>query len=232
MSKAKKNLITAIVSAIILTLTIAVYLLLPYEKADIDKLIFFHAIAAELLACISILFCNCVSDKNRLALAAGGYTISVLYIVLFAGASLLFGIYYRNAMTAYRIIFSVFTALFIAAVILIYFGGKEVSEKTKDTESACLFFKKLEYKVESLYENAVNGEIAKKMHRIQDAIKSCDQSSKVETDELISQGLDEMKELLCAPEIDESKVSEIFEKIMRLIKQRGAEIGQMKMGGI
>ena len=232
MNKSKKNSVTSIVVIIVLLLTAAVYLLLPYNKEKTDAIVFFCIIVAEILSYINLLFYNRVSDRRKLALAAGGYTITAIYFVCSAATAFLFGIYYRNAILTYEILVSVLTAFFIIASVLIYLGGRKAAEENREIESACSFFKNLEYKAESLYADAKNEKAAKELQRIQDAIKSCDQSKRVETDCIINQSMDVLRALLEAPEPDTEKVTKLSGKIICLIKQRNTEVSQLKMGGI
>lgn len=228
MNATKKNVLTSIVAIIALSLTGAVYALLPYAKEKADILVFACTLGAEILAYINLLFYNCVSDKKRLALAAGGYSVTAVYLVLSVIASLVFGLYYRHALSAYTIIVAVLAALFIIVVILIYVGEKKVIENNNDAETACLFFKNLEYKVESLCANTADEDVAKELKRLRDAIKSCDHSNRVETDTLIKQQVDLLAESLK----DTDTMRDVSEKILCLIRQRSTEVCQLKMGGI
>ncbi len=232
MNIAKKNFIVSIIAVILFALGVGIYFLLPYEKTNTDNIVFISAITTKALAYLNLLFYNVVSNKKKLALTAGGYSITAIYLVVSAVLSLLFGFYYRNAMSTYKILMCVLTAGFIIIDILIYIGVRKVGDKSKEVENACSFFKTLEYKIENLCINTKDEAILKDLTKINDAIKSCDQSTLVITDKQISQQLDLLFELLNKTDTDTEKVMTATEKMMALITQRNIEVQKLKTGGI
>ena len=232
MNKLKKNLISTFGFLLLVALTVAIYYLLPYEKLLMDKTTTLGVIASEVITWLGTLFYNTVSSKKKLTMTAGGYTILFGYQVLVIVLSVLFAFYYRNAIATYKIIFVCLTGVFLISSVLVYFFGKKVSDKANAIDSACHFFKALEYKTESLCsidcEKNIHGEIKK----INDAVRSCDQSICVDTDNLIDESINVLLEQLNAKEINNNKIIEICEKTMCLIKQRNAEVSRLKIGGI
>ena len=232
MTITKKNIIVSIIAVILIALGTGIYFLLPYEKTNTDNIVFMFAIATKILAYFNLIFYNKVSNKKKLALTAGGYTLTIIYLVFSAVISLLFGLYYRNAMATYKILMCGITAFFIIIDILIYIGVKKVDDKSSEVENACSFFKTLEYKIENLCLNTKDENLTKEFLKIKDAIKSCDQSTIATTDKQINQQLDLLLELINNPTIEADKVMTANEKMIALITQRNTEVQKLKAGGI
>lgn len=232
MNKLKKNLISAFVFLLLIALTVVIYYLLPYEKLIIDKTTILGVVVSEAITLLGTLFYNTVSGKKKLTMAAGGYTILCGYQVLVIIISMLFAFYYRNAIATYKIIFVCLTGAFLISSVLVYFFGKRVSDKATVVDNACRFFKALEHKTENL--SSINCEkvIHSELKRIDDAVRSCDQSVCIDTDKIIEDSVDSLMEQLNVKEINNDKIFEICEKTMRLIQQRNAEVCRLKIGGI
>lgn len=232
MRKLKKNLISTFSFLLLIALTVAIYYLLPYEKSLMDKITLFGVVVSEVITLLGTLFYNTVSGKKKLTMTAGGYTILFGYQVLVIVLSMLFAFYYRNAIATYKIIVVCLTGVFLISSALVYFFGKKVSDKADTVDNACHFFKTLEYKTESLKsidcEKIIYGELKK----IDDAVRSCDQSVCVDTDNLIDKNIIVLLEQLNLKERNNDKILEICEKTMCLIKQRNAEVRGLKIGGV
>ena len=232
MNKLKNNLISTFGFLLFIALTVVIYYLLPYEKLLMDKNTLFGVIISEVITLLGTLFYNTVSDKKKLTMTAGGYTILFGYQVSVIILSILFVFYYRNAIATYKIIFVCLTGVFLISLVLVYFSGKKVSDKANAVDNACRFFKVLEYKTECLNsidcEKAIHSELIK----IDGAVKSCDQSVCVDTDRLIDDSVNALLELLNVKEINNNQVLGSCEKTMCLINQRNAEVCRLKVGGI
>ena len=116
--------------------------------------------------------------------------------------------------------------------VLVYFFGKKVSDKANAVDNACRFFKALEYKTESLNSIDCEKNIHGELKKIDDAVRSCDQSVCVDTDNLIDESVNALLEQLNLKERNNDRILEICEKTMCLIKQRNAEVSRLKIGGI
>lgn len=228
----KKNLLSALIFALIIAVSTVIDVLLPYDKTDFDKLIIQCIVSSQLLSFINVLVYNAVSSKKKLSLAAGGYTSSVVYVVLSAVISVLFSIYYRHAEKTYLIILTVMTAVFVIASILIYIIGKSTASNAARVEESSAAFKALEYLTESICRDNDNPAYDTILRKISEAIKSCDQSSYVETDNEIDQCLHQLKAQMDSNSADDKKIEAICEKITALIKQRTSEVSGLKLGGI
>lgn len=232
MRKLKKNLISTFGFLLLIALTVAIYYLLPYEKLLMDKTTLFGVVVSEVITLLGTLFYNTVSGKKKLTMTAGGYTILFGYQVLVIVLSMLFAFYYRNAIATYKIVFLCLTGVFLISSVLVYFFGKKVSDKANAVDNACRFFKSLEYKTENLCsidcEKTIHGEFKK----IDDAVRSCDQSICVDTDNLIDESVNALLKQLNVKEPNNNKILEICERTMCLIKQRNAEACRLKIGGI
>ena len=232
MNKLKKNLISTFGFLLLVALTVAIYYLLPYEKLLMDKTTTLGVIASEVITWLGTLFYNTVSSKKKLTMTAGGYTILFGYQVLVIVLSVLFAFYYRNAIATYKIIFVCLTGLFLISSVLVYFFGKKVSDKANAVDSACRFFKALEYKTESLTSFDCEKAIHIELKKIDDAIRSCDQSVCVDTDIVIECSVNSLLEQMNVKEKNNDKILEICEKTLCFIKQRNAEVCRLKIGGI
>lgn len=232
MRKLKKNLISTFGFLLLIALTVAIYYLLPYEKLLMDKTTLFGVIVSEVITLLGTLFYNTVSGKKKLTMTAGGYTILFGYQALVFILSILFAFYYRNAIATYKIVFVCLTGVFFISSVLVYFFGKKVADKSNDVDNACRFFKELEYKTESLNSIDCEKTIHCELKKIDDAVKSCDQSVCVDTDNLIDESINTLLEQLNLKEGNNERILEICEKTMCLIKQRNAEVSRLKIGGI
>lgn len=228
----KKNLFSALIFAIIIAVSMIIYALIPYEKSDFDKLVMQCVISSEVLGFLNALVYNAVSSKKKLSLAAGGYTSSIIYVGLSVTVSVLFSIYYRHAEKTYLILFTIITAVFVIASILIYIIGKSTASNTAKVEKCSAAFKEFEYIMESICRDNENPSYRTSFEKISEAIKSCDQSSYVETDDKIHRCLQQLKDQMDSDSSDEKKVEAISEKIFALIKQRTSEVSGLKLGGI
>lgn len=197
-----------------------------------DKTTLFGVMVSEAITGLGTLFYNTVADKKKLTMTAGGYTILFGYQVLVIVLSLLFSFYYRNAIATYKIIFVCLTGVFLISSVLVYFFGKKVSDKANAVDNACRFFKALEYKTESLNSIDCEKNIHVEIKKIDDAVKSCDQSVYVDTDNLIDESVNTLLEQLNVKERNNDRVLEICEKTTCLIKQRNAEVSRLKIGDI
>lgn len=228
----KKNLFSALIFAIIIAVSMIIYGLVPYEKSDFDKLVIQCVVSSEVLSFLNLLVYNAVSSKKKLSLVAGGYTSSVVYVGLSVIVSVLFTIYYRHAEKTYLILMTVITSVFVIASILIYIIGKSTASNTAKVEKSSAAYKEFEYIIESICRDNENPAYSTIFEKLSEAIKSCDQSSYVETDDEIHMRLQQLKDQINSCNCDEKKVKAISEKIFALIKQRTSEVSGLKLGGI
>lgn len=232
MSIAHKNLMVSCIGVTLIALIIGVYVLLPYEKSSVDRIVFAGAISSIVIAFAALLIFNTVSRGHALISASGGYAITTLYWAISSVLSLLFGCVFRNAVTAYQISMCVLLAGFLIADILVYFGARMACKQEEQTECACLFFKTMECKLELLSSNRVDEELFAALSIIKDAIKSCDQSTLVEADEQLGLQLDALISLLSQPTIEVGKALLAADKAMTFIEQRSIDVQLQKTGGV
>ena len=232
MNKLKKNLISTFVFLLLIALTVVIYYLLPYEKLIIDKATILGVVVSEIITLFGALFYNTVSGKKKLTMAAGGYTILFGYQVLVIILSMLFAFYYRNAVATYKIISVCVTGVFLISLVLVYFFGKKVSDKATIVDNACRFFKALEHKTDSLSSIDCEKRIHSELKKIDEAVRSCDQSVCIDTDRIIEDRVNSLLEQLNVKEINNDRILEICEKTICLIRQRNAEVCRLKIGGI
>ncbi len=232
MKKLKKNLISVFIFLLLIALTVVIYYLLPYEKALPDQTIFFGVVASEVITLLGTLFYHTASGKKRLPLIAGGYTILFGYQVLIFILSTLFALRYRNAIATYKIIFACFTGACLLACVLVYFFGRKVAEEADNLDHACRFFHELEYKTEKLCSFDCEGSIHGELKKIDDAVKNCDHSICVNTDEQINDNINCLLERFHIKEMNSGKILELCENTICLIRQRNAEACKAKLGGV
>jgi len=229
---AKKNLISSFLLIIIGLITFAIYTLLPFEKTSMDYRITSCVFASELLCFLTVICINIISSKEKLALAAGGYTSVIVYLMLQIIVSVIFAIYFRNAQSTYLIIAISITAVFVISIVLIVIFGKSIYEKTSNVEKSSQFFKMLEYKVQSLYENCNNSDSSDKVKKLLEEIKNCDQSNLVATDSEISVSIDSLIKQMQDKNISSEEIEKSFVRISNLISKRSLEVSQTKLGGV
>ena len=232
MKLAKKNLLSAAITLIIMALSYAVYLIIPIEKEQHDQIILITMLAIEILCFINLLLFNCVADKKRIVLVSGGYTLTLIHFLLTAVVSLVFTFYYRYAQSAYLLMISVISALFLIAVISMCVFGKRVSEQANSVVDSSQKFKNIEYKVKRICLDQENSEYSDLSEKLCDAIKSCDQSTYIATDDHISDLIDGLVTTFDSDKNNKNAILEIYDKLFALINQRNIEVGNLKMGGI
>ena len=152
--------------------------------------------------------------------------------MLSAAIAILFSIYYKQAEKTFLILMSVLTVVFVIVSILIYIIGKATASNAAKVERSSAAFKKFEYTMESICRDNDNYEYSATFDKIMEAIKSCDQSSYVDTDNEIYGCLEQLKDQMKNNEKENEKIVAICEKIVALIKQRGTEVNNLKLGGI
>jgi len=121
--------------------------------------------------------------------------------------------------------------MFIIVSILIYIIGKATASNAAKVEQSSAAFKKLEYIMGSICEENDNPQYQATFDKMMEAIKSCDQSNYVDTDNDIYQCLEQLKARK-GNEGGNKNIDEICEKVFALIKQRTAEVSRLKFGGV
>ncbi len=232
MRKIKKNLISVFVFFILIALTLTTYYLLTYEKTLMDKTVLVCVAVSETATLSVTLFYNMVSGKKRLVMTAGGYTILFVYQIAVFILSVLFNFYYRDAVVTYKIIFMFLSGVFLVSSVLIYSLGKKVSDKANAVDDICGFFKMLEYKTGNLSTINCEKTIHSEFEKIDDAVKSCDQSVWVDTDALIDKNINTLLEQMNVKKKDNDIILGICEKTFSLIEQRNAQVSRLKIGGV
>lgn len=228
----KKNFYSVIVGCIVLFVTVCIYLLLPFKKESVDYFTFAGVAMAQVISLIALIIFNNVTSRKKLALSAGGYTSILVYLLLSVAASVLFSIYCRNAPKTYILVETVLTAVFVIALLSIYLTGNKIAADGVQAEAENYSFKTIEGNIDLMRTNPKNAVYRRELERIYEAYRSCDQSNYVKTDERIKEKIYELNRLLLTNPPDEHKTSELCELILQLIKQRGLEVNQLKLGGV
>jgi len=232
MNLSKKNLLSAVIFAVILFVTVSVYFLIPFKKEAIDWITFIGMITAQTLSFVAVMIFNTVTSKKRLALSAGSYTAILIYVCVSMGLSILFSAYYRNAPKTYFIIEIMVTAVFIISLIFIYLIGSKIAIDGKKSDAENHTFKVIESNLELMRGNPKNIDYKDFLNKIYEAYKSSDQSNYVVTDEKIKEKIYDLNSLLQSKATNLQQISELCELILQLIKQRNMEVNQLKLGGI
>lgn len=232
MKLAKKNAFTIVIALVVTVMSVAIYLLFPNADGGFSRQIIGCVIVAQFLSLVNVLFYNAVSSKKNFSLLSGGYTITGIYISVVVMISALFGIYYHQAWSTYLTLIIMISVVFFVATLTTYIIGSKVSDSATNTDKACATFKNLEYKMQIICSNNKLTEYSSILIKVLEAIKACDQSNFVETDEKIERCLDLLSSRLQDTAISNVEIDNTCEQILSLIRQRGMEVNQLKRGGV
>ncbi len=232
--KTRNRNIICFICLILILVTIALFFMLTENRVLIDWLGFGFMIAAELILMIGLLFMQRErGDQELTVLFPGMYSAIGLYAVLSIIVSFLYMIFFRGGAKYLISIQIVLFAAYLIIIALIYNVSHHVGKANATTVYSVNKMQGLLNRVAILQNINRNGMLGQKLNKLYDAIRFCDVSATVATDEDIAAKLTELQILI------ESNTEEpidaavgLIDDIMVLIKQRALEMRIVKSGGI
>lgn len=223
-----------IINFIVIVVTIALFFVLTEKRVLIDWLGISFILAVELILMISLMFLESASGHQiAIMFQSGMYSTIGVYTVFSIAASLLFMFLFRDGAKYLIAIQIILLAIILIIIVLIYISSGHVGESTTATLSSINKMQELMNKVVILQNTYENKVVGTKLNMVYEAIRYCDVSTTVATDDIIATKLEELKLLLDSATKEKSEtVEKLVVNILALIKQRNNEVSMMKAGGI
>lgn len=231
MKLAKKNLIITLITVIIIFSTIAIFLISPYKKIAMDYYILITVAVSEIVASVFILILNSRTDKGNVLVASGGYTTVVIYLILNIVVGILFGAYFRTAITAYRIISILILSFFVIIVLLLTYLGKRFKESMLQSKSDSEYFSRLIGEIDIVMQNPLSNSYISELEELRDDILCCDQGIRISDDQILDKYVNKLVELIYN-KTDAEEIRKCCMVIRNYMKNRMIKISQKRIGGI
>ncbi len=220
-----------ITSLILICITIVLFFILTENRVMIDWLGLGFILAAELIAAYSIHIVQIKGDQQQFTLL-GMYTVISLYTLISLGSSLLFLVFIRSGAKYLLTVQIILLVLYLIILAGMYKLGLHVDRTNAATQASINKMQELLNKVSMIQNLHGNGALRGKLDKLYDAIRYCDVSETVATDEIVSAKLTELQELASDGTEKQEAAEQLIENILVLMKQRTVEMKTIKAGGI
>lgn len=232
--KIRRLSIILLISAIVIAATIMLFFVLTGEREKIDWLGFGFLLTAELVMTIGLLLLEGMeSQSTGVLLRAGIYSTLGLYAVISIVTSVLFILFFRvngNYLTAIQI---VLLALAMIVIIIIHFANAHVSESNEAVLQSAGRMQLLLSRVTVLQGRNEAAVLKPQLDKLYEALRYCDVSVAVPTDDLVAARLGELEMLIGNDREEQAEnAARLINDILALMKQRSAEMSLVKAGGI
>lgn len=225
---------TEIIGLVLIVVTIAQFFLLTRNKELIDWISVGLILLAEVIMITSIIYI-----ERKLALKNAIMFRTGMYIVIggFTGASILtsilFQILFRDAVRYLFAIQLILVAIFVIIMVVVYHSSLYTGNINSSTKQAINKMNTLLSKVELIQSIHGNGQLKYELGQLNDAVRFCDVSTTVATDETIGARLVELHSMIDGTEEAQLEVTKkLIQDIMLLVKQRSQEVKLLKVGGV
>lgn len=232
--KTLNRAITGLISIILILVSIALFFMLTEKRVLIDWLGFAFIIAAELIFMVSLLFLQSERGSRELTVlypgvssAGGVYTILVIIV------SVIYMVFFREGAKYLLLVQIVLFAVYLIAIALIFNVSHHVGKANTAALNSVNKMQELLNRIVTLQNANRDGALGQKLNKLYDAIRFCDVSATVTTDEVIAAKLAELQ-ILVEDKREESveAAGALVDDIMVLVKQRATEMSILKSGGL
>jgi len=214
--------------------TIALFFILTEKRELIDWSSFCSILAVELILMLGLIILESKSgNRGVLLLRSGIYSVLGLYTFISIVVSILFMFTFREGTKYLIAIQIVLLAIVLITIVLIYFSSEHVGEANASTLNSISRMQELLNKVIILQSTYENDPISAKLNKLYEAIRYCDVSANVATDETIALKLSELQLILENGAVEQSETADkLIDNMLILMKQRATEMSSIKSGGI
>ncbi len=232
--KARNKTAVLMIGFILIVITLLLFYLLPEERQFIDWVgIGFIVLAEIVFSCSFIIIEKAAIKSEGTLLRSGGYSIISLYSFAALVISLLYMWLFREGIKYLLAIQLVLVAIAAILLILVVMSATHIAEKNKETLQAVSTMQVLLNKVIVLQNSEANKPYGQKLNLLYEAIRYCDNSASVPTDDLISSKISELEHMLeSSLENKDDRVDETIDQILLFMKKRTTEVSSLKVGRI
>lgn len=229
-----RNLVTAIIGGFMVACTLLIFFVTVNDKTKMDWLGLAFILFAEFI------FIGGVVLVDKLARSTFGimfrsiaYTTLGSYFITSSAIAIIFLTILRDHMR----LLIVLQFIVLAITLIIFLVGLSSSNYMQGRNQSVLHsvskIQTLTNQVTILKSNVDNKKYATQLEKIYEALRYCDNSSIVTTDDIVSEKLIELEKALIG-DYDEkdSKVNDLAESILLLVKKRSLEVNELKAGEI
>ncbi len=230
----RRNKITAVIGAIIVSVTLVVFFMITENREKIDWTGLIFILAAEIGLFGGLIGADIEAGRSSsLMLRSGAYSVLGIYAVTATSLSILF-----MSVSSLREHIKLFVAaqiilIAVAAAILLLLiaSSRSVSEKHSAAEQSVSKMQAFIGRVLAMKEDPKNSAYAASLSEIYETMKYSDASASLTGDDMISQKIAELETLLSSEADGKGeKASSIMDDILSLLKQRSAEMKISKHG--
>lgn len=233
MKSRSKNVIM-LVGFILIAATIALFFILTENRLLIDWLCFSFMLIAELILTASLLTMESIGKTTAgIMLRSGIYSTVVIYTMISIIVSIISMLFFREEakfFVAIQIVLMVITAIILE---LMYISSVHIADLNTSTVQSVNKMQELLNKVITLQSENCNTRISVQLNKLYEAIRYCDVSETVVTDDIIANKIVELELLLGSELVDKIEAAtKLIDYMLALMKQRAAEVSMLKAGGI
>ncbi|RNC28481.1 MAG: hypothetical protein AWM53_01461 [Candidatus Dichloromethanomonas elyunquensis] len=231
----RRTVPAAIIGLIIVSVTLLIFFVAVTERHAIQWAGLGFIILAELVGTGGVIFFNeeYLRNTSGVMLRAGGYSLLFLYFLATAAVSVHYISGYGGSikwLVTLNLIILAFTAVIM---ILIFVSSRHNYDQNYAVLRSVAMIKQISDSVMLLKSNIQNSKYRNPLEKIHDALRYCDNSVYVSTDDLIKIKINYLEEILGSETVDkDEKVRVITDEILLLAKRRAAQAKEIKAGGI
>jgi len=171
--------------------------------------------------------------SSGVMIRGGAYSLLWFYFMAAAAVSMGFLTGFSDSvkwLVTIQLVIMAFAAVIMVPLIA---SSKSVYEKKRLTLQSAAMLKQLGDLVMLLKSDAKNDKYSLRLEKVYDAIKYCDNSSYVPSDDLIAVRINELEEILGTESGDkDERVRAKTDEILLLTRKRAAEVSNLKKGVI
>jgi len=224
----------AIIGLIVIAVTFIIFFtaISKWETIHLVSLLFI--ILTELIVvCGFIAVDNYAQHSSGVMLRSGAFSLLFLYFIATVIVSIMFLTGFGSSikwLVALQLVIMAITAIIM---VLLIANSKSLYEKNRTLLQSAAILKQLEDLVLLLKSNVKNDKYARQLEKVFEAIRYCDNSAYVSSDDLIAVKINVLEEILRTDsESKDEKVGSVTDEILLLIKKRAAEVSVLKAGSI
>ena len=222
-----------IVGLIVMGVTAGLFFLLigVGNFSDIDWWAMGIMLFAQFVATLGIAGINSMQGPARPMMMSGGTSALTIYAVIAVIIAFAFRSFLpdsRNMMIGLQL---VLFALFAIIVLVLFTNAKRIGGANAATAYAVMAIGGLVTRAETLWRANTAAPYAKSLERLYEDLRYSDNSAMASADQLIHQQLYDLEEMIASSAAPENIEGQI-EALKATVRQRGAEVRQIKAGGI
>ena len=170
-------------------------------------------------------------NTSGVMLRAGTYSLLFIYFIATIVVSIMYMSGVGGSVKWLVMIDIIILALTVAIMVPIFASSKTINEKNRSVLQSAAMLKQLGDSV-MLLKNAKNSKYTAQLEKIYDAIRYCDNSVYVPSDDLIAVKINDLEEVLGADAGEDERVNAMTDEILLLAKKRASEARGIQSGGL